>query len=151
MRRLQHHRHDGFTLVECVLTCALVAVVLAAAFPVVPLFFSEANTVQNTYGSLDQLVLASETVTRYVHEAVDPSPTATTYPFASASGNAVTFYADTGLSTGPEEVVVSVTSSGDTRILPLAVKKRYLTLFSLFSSALINCAGVRPVSALPAG
>ena len=35
------------------------------------MFFRESNIVQNTYGSVDQLVLASEVATRYVHEAVD--------------------------------------------------------------------------------
>ncbi len=103
-------RQEGFTLVETALTCLLVLVVLAAAFPVVPVFFREANTVQNTYSAVDQLVLASEVVTRYVHEAVDPAPTATSYPFLSASGNAVTFYANTAQANGPEEVVVSVTN-----------------------------------------
>lgn len=100
----------GFTLVETALTVLLVAVVMAAAFPVVPVFFREANTVQNTYGAVDQLVLASEVVTRYIHEAVDPAPSSSTYPFVSASANSVTFFANTGLSTGPEEVIVSVSS-----------------------------------------
>ena len=45
------------------------AIVLAVAFPAVPLFFGEQTSIQNTFSAVDQLVLASETVTRYVHEA----------------------------------------------------------------------------------
>jgi hypothetical protein len=100
----------GYTLVETALTCLVIAVVLAAAFPTVPLFFGEQTSVQNTYQSVDQLVLASEVVTRYVHEAVDPSPTAGSYPFLSAASNSATFYANTGLANGPAKVVVAVTT-----------------------------------------
>ena len=98
----------GFTLVETALTVLVVAVVLAAAFPTVPLFFNEETSVQNTYQSVDQLVLASEVVTRYIHEAVDPSPSGSTYPFLIASANGATFYANTGNANGPDKVVVSV-------------------------------------------
>jgi len=102
-------------LVETALVVLIMSVVLAAAFPVVPVFFRESTAVQNTYTAVDQLVLASEVATRYIHEAVDPTPTAALNAFASASANAVTFYADTGYVNGPEKVVVSVTSAGSTR------------------------------------
>lgn len=122
-RRTSDSREAGFTLVETALTVGLIAVVIAAAFPVTSVFFREANTVQNTYGAVDQLVLASEVVTRYIHEAVDPSPTSSTYPFLSASSNGVTFYADTGLSTGPEEVIVTVApGTGGSRTLEAQIK-----------------------------
>ncbi|HUY21580.1 MAG TPA: hypothetical protein VMV22_04490 [Acidimicrobiales bacterium] len=108
-------RDGGYTLVETALTVLVMAIVLAAAFPIVPVFFRESTTVQNTYNSLDQLVLASEVVTRFVHEAVDPAPGGSASPFLSASANAVTFYANTGNANGPEKVVVSVTSSATGR------------------------------------
>ncbi|MGA2522253.1 MAG: prepilin-type N-terminal cleavage/methylation domain-containing protein [Acidimicrobiales bacterium] len=106
----------GFTLVETALTVLIVAIVLAAAFPVVPVFFRESTAVQNTYTAVDQLVLASEVATRFIHEAVDPSPTSTTFPFLSASANAATFYTNDGNANGPEKVVVSVSNGvGGTR------------------------------------
>ncbi|HUI02420.1 MAG TPA: hypothetical protein VLZ77_02680 [Acidimicrobiales bacterium] len=110
MRRPAARADVGYTLVETILTCAVISVVLVAAFPTVPLFFGQSTSVQNTYQSLDQLVLASEVVTRYIHEAVDPSPAAGTSPFASASANAVTFYANTGNANGPDKVVVQVST-----------------------------------------
>ncbi|HTZ09018.1 MAG TPA: hypothetical protein VMB72_08090, partial [Acidimicrobiales bacterium] len=61
-RRRRPTQEGGFTLVETALTVGLIAVVIAAAFPVTSVFFREANTVQNTYGAVDQLVLASEVV-----------------------------------------------------------------------------------------
>ncbi len=103
----------GFTLIETLLTVLVVSIVLAAAFPVLPVFFRESNIVQNTYQSVDQLVLASEVVTRYVHEAVSPS--SSTNPFSVANANNVTFYANTGKSTGPEKVVMQVTTAGSVR------------------------------------
>ena len=112
MRRPAARAQEGYTLVETILTVAVISVVLAAAFPTVPLFFGESTSVQNTYQSLDQLVLASEVVTRYIHEAVDPSPSNGTAPFLSASANAVTFYANTGNANGPDKVVVQVSTDG---------------------------------------
>ncbi|HVA03463.1 MAG TPA: type II secretion system protein [Acidimicrobiales bacterium] len=103
----------GYTLVETLLTVLVVSIVLAAAFPVLPVFFRESNIVQNTYQSVDQLVLASEVATRYVHEAVSPS--SSTNPFSSANANNVTFYANTGKSTGPEKVVMQVATAGSVR------------------------------------
>jgi len=106
---------EGTTLVETALVCLIMAVVLAVAFPTVPLFFSESTAVQNTYNAVDQLVLASEVATRYLHEAVDPTPTSQLNAFNAASANAVTFYANTGNANGPEKVVITVTTSGSTR------------------------------------
>ncbi len=104
-------RDGGYTLIETALTCLVISIVLAAAFPVVPVFFRESTAIQNTYNSVDQLVLASEVVTRYIHEAVDPSPVAPVSPFASASANATTFYANTGNPKGPQKIVVQVQTS----------------------------------------
>ncbi len=107
-RRDRHE--DAFTLIETMLTVAIMAIVLACAFPTIPLFFGEETSIQNTFGAVDQLVLASETVTRYVHEAVDNSPGGLASPFISASGTGVTFTANTGIAGAPEEVVVQVTN-----------------------------------------
>jgi prepilin-type N-terminal cleavage/methylation domain-containing protein len=107
---------DGFTLIETAMVCVIMAIVMAIALPTVPLFFGEETSVQNTFGAVDQLVLASETVTRFVHEAVDASPNAPATPFVSASGNAVTFTTNTGKSSGPEKDVVNVSNvAGGTR------------------------------------
>jgi prepilin-type N-terminal cleavage/methylation domain-containing protein len=106
---------DGFTLVETSLTVLIMAIILAVAFPTIPLFFSEQTSIQNTFGAVDQLVLASETVTRFVHEAVDASPNPPATPFVSASSNAVTFTTNVGKTSGPEEAVVKVTGAGTAR------------------------------------
>jgi len=105
---------DGYTLVEMAITVLVMAIVLAAAFPVIPVFFRESTTVQNTYSAVDQLVLASEVATRFIHEAVDPAPGSAS-PFLSASANAVTFYSNTGNANGPEKIVVTVTSNSTGR------------------------------------
>ncbi len=92
------------------------------AFPTVPLFFGEQTSIQNTFGAVDQLVLASETVTRFVHEAVDDSPGGLASPFVSANANAVTFTANTGIAGVPEEVVVQVTNgAGGTRTFGMSL------------------------------
>ncbi len=109
-RRVPERGEEGFTLIETCLTVLIMAIVLACAFPTVPLFFGEQTSIQNTFGAVDQLVLASETVTRFVHEAVDDSPGGLASPFTSASSNAVTFTANTGIAGAPEEVLVKVTN-----------------------------------------
>jgi type II secretory pathway pseudopilin PulG len=106
-------RQEGYTLVETLITCLVVSIVLAAAFPVLPVFFRESNIVQNTYQSVDQLVLASEVATRYVHEAVANSPTGN--PVLTANANSTTFYANTGNANGPQEIVMQVATSGSSR------------------------------------
>ena len=98
---------------ETLITVLVVAIVMAAAFPVLPVFFRESNIVQNTYQSVDQLVLASEVATRYIHEAVAPSPTDN--PVQIANANSATFYANTGDNAGPEQVVMQVATSGTAR------------------------------------
>ncbi len=106
-------REDGYTLVETLITVLVVSIVLIAAFPVLPVFFRESNIVQNTYQSVDQLVLASEVATRYVHEAVANSPT--TNPVQTANANALTFYSNTGNANGPQQVVMQVATVAGAR------------------------------------
>ena len=106
-------REDGYTLVETLITVLVVSIVMIAAFPVLPVFFRENNIVQNTYQSIDQLVLASEVATRYVHESVAPS--STTNPVQSANANSTTFYANTGNALGPQQVVMQVATAGTAR------------------------------------
>jgi prepilin-type N-terminal cleavage/methylation domain-containing protein len=113
MTRRPETSQAGFTLVETLITVLVMSIVLAAAFPVLPVFFRESNIVSNTYQSVDQLVLASEVVTRYAHEAVSPS--STTNPFLTANANSTTFYANTGKATGPEKLVMQVSTVGTAR------------------------------------
>jgi prepilin-type N-terminal cleavage/methylation domain-containing protein len=109
----------GFTLVEMMLTCAILAVVLAITTPVVTAFYDVNNDVQQSFNATNQLVLASETLTQYLHEAVAPCPTSSTKcsttAFSSSSApsaTSLTFYANTGNSNGPVQVVI--TTSGTT-------------------------------------
>jgi type II secretory pathway pseudopilin PulG len=111
-------RDEGYTLVETLITVLVVSIVLIAAFPVLPVFFRESNIVQNTYGSVDQLVLASEVATRYIHEAVATTTVAGANgvnPVQTANANNTTFYANTGNANGPEQVVMQVATAGTTR------------------------------------
>ena len=112
-------KEAGFTLVEMMLTCAILAVVLAITTPVVTAFYDVNNDVQQSYAATNQLVLASETLTQYLHEAVAPCPPTSTKcsttAFSSSSSPGVTsftFYANTGNSNGPVQVVI--TTSGTT-------------------------------------
>jgi hypothetical protein len=103
----------GFTLVETALTCLILAIVLAAAFPTVSLVFRVSTQVQNTYNAVDQLALASEVVTRYVHEAVANAPGGS--PFVSATADTATFYTNAGNANGPVRATVQVTTAGTIR------------------------------------
>jgi prepilin-type N-terminal cleavage/methylation domain-containing protein len=125
-------RDEGYTLVETLITILVVSIVLAAAFPVLPVFFRENNIVQNTYQSVDQLVLASEVSTRYIHEAVSPSPTAN--PIQTANANSTTFYANTGNANGPQEVVTQVATVGSTRTFQV----------NLYTPTANSCPGINP-------
>ncbi len=125
-------RDEGYTLVETLITVLVVGIVLAAAFPVLPVFFRESNIVQNTYQSVDQLVLASEVATRYIHEAVTPSPSSTSNPILTANANSTTFYANTGDPNGPQEIVTQVTTTGSSRTFQV----------NLYNAQANSCPGV---------
>jgi len=103
----------GFTLVETALTCLILGIVLAAAFPTVSMVFRVSTQVQNTYSAVDQLALASEVVTRYVHEAVANAPGGS--PFVSATADTATFYTNAGNVNGPVRATVQVTTAGTIR------------------------------------
>jgi hypothetical protein len=81
-------------------------------------FYDVNQNVQQTYNNANQVILASEKLTQYVHEAVAPCPTAmnesncpTVSAFSTATGNSMTFYANTNNSNGPTEVVVSISGT----------------------------------------
>jgi prepilin-type N-terminal cleavage/methylation domain-containing protein len=103
----------GFTLVESAITMVVLAVALAAAVPIVTMSFRMTADVQNTYTAVDQLALASEVVTRYVHEAVANVSGGT--PFPSATADTATFYTDTGNANGPVRAVAQVVTNGSVR------------------------------------
>jgi len=103
----------GFTLIEVVLTCSVLLIVLVAALPVAAMILRIGADVQNTYSSVDQLVLASEVVTRYLHEAVANAPGGS--PFVSANSNGAVFYANLGDPNGPVRVSAQVATTGGVR------------------------------------
>jgi len=120
----QRHRarragEEGFTLLETMMTVLIMGIVLALAVPTVTIVYGLTTTVQNTYSAVNQLVLASEAVTRYIHEGVASSSTDT--PFVSATADSVTFTADTGETAGPEKIVASVSTVGSTRSFDLTI------------------------------
>jgi prepilin-type N-terminal cleavage/methylation domain-containing protein len=111
---------DGFTLVEMTLALALMAIVLIITTPVVSAFYHVNQAVGQTYTNTDQVVLSSEEITQYLHEAVAPCPSDTketasegcyTAPFAAATDNSMTFFANTNSSNGPSEVVIAVSGT----------------------------------------
>jgi len=105
---------DGLTLVEMMITCVVLAVAMAATVPAVTVFYSESTAISRTYSAVDQVLLASESLNRYVREAVEPAAAVSgvpTPPFALATAEAATFYADVGSSNGPEKVVAQVTTA----------------------------------------
>jgi hypothetical protein len=115
--RLSHPDEEGFSLVDILLAVSLMMVVLIITTPVVTAFYDVNQNVQQTYNSANQVILASEKLTQYIHEAVAPCPTGTTQSncptsaFTTATGNSLTFYANTNNSTGPSEVVVSISGT----------------------------------------
>jgi prepilin-type N-terminal cleavage/methylation domain-containing protein len=108
---------DGFTLVEITMVVALMAVVIAITTPVVAMFFDMNNDVQQTYSTANQDILASETLTQYLHEAVAPCPSGSvktgcyTTPYATANQSTLTFFANVNSSDGPAEVTISVSGT----------------------------------------
>lgn len=109
---------SGFTLVEILITIAILGVVLAITTPVVTAFYDVNGTVQESFNATNQLVLASESLTQYLHEAVAPCPTGSskcsTTAFSSTtapSATSLTFYADTGNPNGPVEVTITTAGS----------------------------------------
>ncbi len=102
---------DGFTLIEALITSAVMVVVIASVVPVVQIYFAEQLAVQRTYSGADEILLTSEVMTRYIREMVEPAPQTSsgvpTPPFASATGCAATFYADVGNVNGPDKVIAA--------------------------------------------
>jgi type II secretory pathway pseudopilin PulG len=113
-RRGEHRGEEGMTLVETMITCVILAIAMAATVPVVTIFYQESTAIQRTYSAVDQVLLASEDLNQYIRDAVEPAPAASgvpTPPFAVATANAATFYANTGSATGPQKVVAQITTS----------------------------------------
>jgi prepilin-type N-terminal cleavage/methylation domain-containing protein len=109
---------SGFTLVEIMITVAILGVVLAITAPLVTAFYDVNGDVQQSFTATNDLVLASESITQYLHEAVAPCPTGSTKcsttAFSSASSptaTSLTFYANTGNANGPVEVVITTTGT----------------------------------------
>ncbi|HZU80629.1 MAG TPA: hypothetical protein VE991_11990 [Acidimicrobiales bacterium] len=101
---------SGVSLMEMLVICGLMAIAMAVSVPAVMAFYGESSDVQQTYSVVDQVIPATETIPRYLREAVQPSATAA--PFSAANGTSATFYADTGSSTGPELMTAQLTGSG---------------------------------------
>jgi type II secretory pathway pseudopilin PulG len=104
---------SGISLVEVMITVLLLAIVLAITTPTVTMFFDVNNDVQQTYSATNQVVLASEVLTQYLHEAITPCPTpagtgcTATAAFAASplpTYNSMTFYADVSNANGPAQI-----------------------------------------------
>ena len=118
--RLEYARsrgEEGFTLVELALTLTIMAVVFTMTTPVIIMYFDLNNDVQATYNATNQVILASEEITQYMHEAVAPCPSGTTasgcstVAFGASTQSSLTFWANTNNANGPSEVVISISGS----------------------------------------
>jgi prepilin-type N-terminal cleavage/methylation domain-containing protein len=114
---VRNRGEEGFTLIEMALTVTIMAVVFAMTTPVVMMYFDLNGDVQTTYTAVNQVILASEEITQYMHEAVAPCPsgsTATgcsTVPFGASTQSSLTFYVNTNNANGPSEVVIAISGS----------------------------------------
>ena len=108
---------DGFTLIEMTLTISILAVVFIMTIPIVMMYFHLNNDVQQTYAATNQVILASEEITQYMHEAVAPCPSGSTHagcstvPFGASTQSSLTFWANTNNTNGPSEVVIAVSGT----------------------------------------
>jgi prepilin-type N-terminal cleavage/methylation domain-containing protein len=115
--RSRRFGEEGFTLIEMTLTVTILAVVFAMTIPVVFVYFDLNTDVQQTYTATNQVILASEEITQYMHEAIAPCPSTSTYtgcstvPFGASTQSSLTFWANTNNPNGPSEVVISVSGT----------------------------------------
>jgi Tfp pilus assembly protein FimT len=121
-RSLCDRTDDGFSLVDILIACALMAVVLVITTPVVTAFYDVNQNEQQTYTNENSIILASEKLTQYIHEAVPPCPTGgqagcPTSAFTTTTGSSLTFYANTNNTTGPSKIVVTITGSTMSAVL----------------------------------
>jgi type II secretory pathway pseudopilin PulG len=121
-RRLRDRTEDGFSLVDILLACSLMTVVLVITTPVVTAFYDVNQNEQQTYTNENSIILASEKLTQYIHEAVPPCPTpgqsgCPTSAFTTTTGTSLTFYANTNSSIGPSKVVVTISGSALSAVL----------------------------------
>jgi prepilin-type N-terminal cleavage/methylation domain-containing protein len=115
-RELQPRSERGVTLVEILIAVAVLTIVLLITIPLVTMLYDTTDDVQQTFTVSNQVLLASEVLTQYLHEAITPCPpTSSTCtiqaPYASPTSSSLTFYASTGNSNGPAEIVISVSAS----------------------------------------
>jgi hypothetical protein len=93
------------------------AVVFAMTTPVIIMYFDLNNDVQSTYTATNQVILASEELTQYLHEAVAPCPSGSTatgcskVAFGASTQSSLTFYANTNNPNGPSEVVIAISGT----------------------------------------
>jgi prepilin-type N-terminal cleavage/methylation domain-containing protein len=123
------HQGDesGFTLIEMLLSVLILSIIIGLSTSTVRMFYTQSADVQNTFVVTNQVILASEALTQYTHDAVAscPGPTATPsdsacnatngeYPFVIATATAATFFADTNDISGthgPVKVSINLTGT----------------------------------------
>ncbi|HML00760.1 MAG TPA: hypothetical protein VK428_11265 [Acidimicrobiales bacterium] len=117
MTRLSRDRRHspteaGVTLVEMLVVCSTMAVVMAVSVPSVQALYHDSTALSRTYTVVDQVVPATESLARYLREAVEPGPSQAAFLNATIGGvpystnaSAITFFTDTGNANGPERAV----------------------------------------------
>src|ERR1700722_17842780 len=117
LERVRDRGEEGFTLVELALTITIMAVVFAMTTPVIIMYFDLNGEVANTYTATNQVILASEELTQYMHEAVAPCPSGSTATGCStvacgaSTQSSLTFWANTNNPNGPSKVVIAISGT----------------------------------------
>ncbi len=133
--RVTRFGEDGISLMEMMIVCMLMATVMAVAVPSVNAFYNDSTAVSRTYGVVDQVVPATETLSRYLRQAVQPASGSA--PFldittatldvggvdqsAPTDSTSASFYANTGNGTGPELVLAALNTTTRTFTMTMTV------------------------------
>lgn len=104
----------GISLIEMMIVCMLMATVMAVAVPSVDAFYKDSTAVSRTYAVVDQVVPATETLSRYLRQVVQPA--SNTAPFLNTlsdptKATSASFYTNTANANGPELVVAMLNTT----------------------------------------
>lgn len=102
---------DGFTLIEMLIAVSVLGVVLAITAPLVSMFMRQTTEEQLTYAATNRVILASEVLSQYLHDAVAPCASPCTPYSGTPSQQSFTFYSDTNNANGPSQVTISVSGT----------------------------------------
>lgn len=128
LRARLRHRHpdlgdEGMTLVELMVTVALIGIILPVMYSTVDIFGNQASATANRLTAEADVQIAMDRLTKELRAAIpvaEGSGSPVTYPaptaFVTATANSMTFYASLGSATGPSKVSVRLAPIGTTGV-----------------------------------